>query len=121
MNTMADPPAFGSQPDRTGAVPAPRLPRGALDPYRFPGLRGLGEDEDPSAQDSHPHLHDRVPPSGRPPALVSPEDRRRLELQACLTAAGITLLADDPHAIGVLAGVDEITYQAVRRWIGQTH
>ncbi|MFJ6718663.1 MULTISPECIES: hypothetical protein [unclassified Streptomyces] len=52
---------------------------------------------------------------------MSPEDRRRLELQACLTAAGITLLADDPHAIGVLAGVDEITYQAVRRWIGQTH
>lgn len=120
MSTMADPPAFGSQPDRTGAVPTPRLPRGALDPYRFPGMRGLGEDEETSAQDCHPHLRDLVPPSGPPAKLASPEGRRRLELQACLTAAGITMLADDPHAIEVLAAGDETTYKAVRRWISQT-
>ncbi|MEU8462506.1 hypothetical protein [Streptomyces sp. NPDC029003] len=47
-------------------------------------------------------------------------DRRRLDLQACLTVAGIPLLAGDPHAIEVLAAVDETTYAAVRRWISHT-
>ncbi|WP_406385948.1 hypothetical protein [Streptomyces sp. NBC_00211] len=46
-------------------------------------------------------------------------DRRRLELHACLTAAGVTPLAGDLHAIEVLSTVDDATNAAVRRWISR--
>ncbi|MEU9003663.1 hypothetical protein [Streptomyces sp. NPDC048551] len=100
-------------PDSAGKPPSAQW--WTLDPYRFPGMRGAAKGEEPGAQGPDP-----ARPCGSPPSRLSSVDRRRLDLQACLTVAGIPLLAGDPHAIEVLAGIDETTYAAVRRWISHT-
>ncbi|MFF1558680.1 hypothetical protein [Streptomyces sp. NPDC058279] len=91
------------------------MPPDGLDPYRFPGMRGLPEEE----AGEPPWLrlpYPRPTPTVRPaPELPSPS--RRLDLQACLTIAGVTLVPEDLHAIEVLSGLDETTFAAVRRWI----
>ncbi|MGW7098648.1 hypothetical protein [Streptomyces sp. NPDC054838] len=91
------------------------MPPEGLDPYRFPGMRGLPDDE----AGEHPWLRLPYPRPTSPvrpsPGFLSPS--RRLDLQACLTVAGITLVAEDLHAIEAIAGLDETTYAAVRRWI----
>ncbi|TDU69029.1 hypothetical protein EDD91_7678 [Streptomyces sp. KS 21] len=91
----------------------PKAPRTTLDPYRFPGIRGLADAEELSA----PCPRGPLPASGHPPGGLSPADRRRLDLHACLTAAGVPPLDGDLHAIEVLTTVDDATNAAVRRWI----
>ncbi|MFJ8163496.1 hypothetical protein ACIRBY_21585 [Streptomyces sp. NPDC096136] len=46
--------------------------------------------------------------------------RRRLDLHACLTVAGIPPRAGDLHAIEVLSLVDDTTHAALLRWITGT-
>lgn len=93
----------------------PKVPRTTFDPYRFPGMRGLADSEEPEAG-----CPEGPPPAGDgPPGTLTPVDRRRLELHACLTAAGVTPLAGDLHAIEVLSTVDDATNAAVRRWISR--
>ncbi|MFI8497725.1 hypothetical protein ACIGFK_04320 [Streptomyces sp. NPDC085524] len=47
-------------------------------------------------------------------------DRRRLDLQAALTAAGISPLPGDLEAIYILSSLDDETHAALVRWITQT-
>ncbi|MER5933723.1 hypothetical protein [Streptomyces sp. NPDC002054] len=49
--------------------------------------------------------------------MLSAADRRRLDLHAALTAAGIPPLAGDLHAIEALSALDDTTHAAVQRWI----
>ncbi|MET8752058.1 hypothetical protein ABZW32_18435 [Streptomyces sp. NPDC004667] len=93
--------------------PIPWLPRRKLDPYRFPGMRGLPDSGETGARGS-------LPGSGPPPRGPGPEERRRLDLYACLTAAGIRPLAADLRAIEVLSALDDVTHATVRRWISGT-
>ncbi|MET9463828.1 hypothetical protein ABZY44_03200 [Streptomyces sp. NPDC006544] len=103
-----------------------------LDPYRFPGA---------DAVQPAPH---RTPPQSRRPGdmdwllppcgaerpgehgptneahhgrSLTPVDRRRLDLQAALTAAGIAPLPGDMESIYILSALDDTTHAAVVRWI----
>ncbi|MFB6807756.1 hypothetical protein [Streptomyces sp. NPDC056387] len=101
----------------------PKVPRRTFDPYRFPGIRGWADTGQPSSgcPQAPPPTGDGPPgdrpPRGPAPGVPSPEDRRRLELQACLTAAGVPPHAGDLHAIEVLSMIDDATNAAIRRWI----
>ncbi|MFD8411485.1 hypothetical protein ACFV2Q_06920 [Streptomyces sp. NPDC059650] len=90
-------------------------PQDALDPYRFPGARDFGDD---------PAALTPLPPAGpvrdrteQPGGRVSAVHRRRLELHAALTAAGIPPLAGDLHAIEAVSALDDTANAAVQRWI----
>ncbi|CCK25648.1 hypothetical protein BN159_1269 [Streptomyces davaonensis JCM 4913] len=76
-----------------------------LDPYRFPAAR----------------IDDYVlpvpDPADRPSSPVEPTDRRRLDLHAALTTAGIAPLPGDLDAIKALCRLDDPTQAALRRWI----
>ncbi|MFF7498387.1 hypothetical protein ACFZBM_02990 [Streptomyces lavendulae] len=91
----------------------PWVSRRRLDPYRFPGMRGL-----PDSGQSH--APDPLPGSGRPAGGPGPEERRRRELYACLNEAGIRPRAADLRAIEVLSSVDDVTHAAIRRWISSS-
>lgn len=93
------------------------------DPYRFPGLRGAPYAEEPEAVAPVNAWPGFLPaPDPRPAAVRGADapvaaDRRRLDLHAWLTSAGVRPHADDPHAIAVLSTVDDTTHEALRRWI----
>ncbi|MEV4193235.1 hypothetical protein [Streptomyces toxytricini] len=93
-----------------------KAPRASLDPYRFPGLRGLAADAEPAGTEPE----DPLPPAARSSDSLTSADRRRLDLHACLTVAGVPPAAEDLHAITVLSAADDATYTAVRRWITNT-
>ncbi|WP_327372772.1 hypothetical protein OG393_02000 [Streptomyces sp. NBC_01216] len=91
-----------------------------FDPYRFPALfvDGLPE-EAPSPRGPGVDL-DHVPapsPESRLSVPLRPADRRRLELHAALTTAGIAPLPGDLDAIEELCGLDDTTHLALQRWI----
>ncbi|MEV7558573.1 hypothetical protein [Streptomyces sp. NPDC089795] len=102
------------------------VPQLDLDPYRFPGAAA----HDAWPQD-HPGDTDRyVPPLGEAhptapgpasdPRLAWPlthMDRRRLDLQAALTAIGVPPLPGDLESINILSSLDDTTHAAVVRWI----
>ncbi|RKT05996.1 hypothetical protein BX286_4029 [Streptomyces sp. 3211.6] len=90
------------------------------DPYRLPGLRGLPHEEEADARLPPTPLSAPLPDPALRPAVPESADRRRLDLHACLTAAGIPPRAGDLHAIEVLTLVDDTTYAALRRWITGT-
>ncbi|MEU2392894.1 hypothetical protein [Streptomyces sp. NPDC007369] len=109
-----------------GSSPAPTTPQDALDPYRFPGARDFEGYETTSARTplptplpaTLPAVPDPVQDRGeRPAGRVSAVHRRRLELHAALTAAGIPPLAGDLHAIEALSALDDTANAAVQRWI----
>ncbi|GAA3399215.1 hypothetical protein [Streptomyces roseoviridis] len=102
-----------------------------LDPYRFPAAL---VDDDLPARNTTPRglteLDDYLLPAPAPapapdPASrladpLDPADRRRLELHATLTAAGIAPLPGDLAAIEALCRLDDTTHVALRRWIDRT-
>ncbi|MFD7626678.1 hypothetical protein ACFV7Q_11700 [Streptomyces sp. NPDC059851] len=96
-------------------------PQDALDPYRFPGARDFEGYGNPPAR---PPLPDPDPAPApvrdreeRRAGRLSAVHRRRLELHAALTAAGIPPLAGDLHAIEALSALDDAANAAVQRWI----
>ncbi|MFD3531668.1 hypothetical protein [Streptomyces sp. NPDC058661] len=93
-----------------------------LDPYRFPALvDDRYEETSPAygtmAFGNHP-LPDAAPPT-RLPDRLEPTDRRRLELHAALTTAGIAPLPGDLDAIEALCALDDTTHTALRRWLSR--
>ncbi|MFE5943935.1 hypothetical protein [Streptomyces sp. NPDC056480] len=93
-----------------------------LDPYRFPAVHDLDDLRGETAATcgsmefggcSEPEST----PSGRPSHGLEPTDRRRLELHAALTTAGIAPLPGDLDAIDVLSALDDSTHIALRRWL----
>ncbi|MFF0477594.1 hypothetical protein [Streptomyces sp. NPDC004284] len=88
-----------------------------LDPYRFPAVRIDDHREKPPTAP----YDDALPApgsSGRPPVPLTPPDRRRLELHAALTAAGIAPLPGDRDAVEALCTLDDTTHAVLRRWLG---
>ncbi|MEU7599658.1 hypothetical protein [Streptomyces sp. NPDC041003] len=94
------------------AVAVPQL---ALDPYRFPGAV--------DTVDSMPCDANGQPPFGEPDPQtrlswpLQPSDRRRLDLHAALTTAGVPPTSGDLEAIHALSALDDTTNAALVRWI----
>ncbi|MEW2630791.1 hypothetical protein AB0903_03825 [Streptomyces sp. NPDC048389] len=103
------------------------------DPYRFPGATAVDDQPRPSALSVSAPVDyllaapDRVdallaaPDPGRRVSLpLEPADRRRLDLHAALTTAGIAPLPGDLAAIDALCALDDATHTALQRWITRT-
>lgn len=103
-----------------------------FDPYRFPAayLDDLSTLEPPTAPTmadaldhaalDHAALDYPLPPPAAATRLsfpLEPADRRRLELHAALTTAGIAPLPGDLAAIEALCTLDDSTHIALQRWI----
>ncbi|MFB6435549.1 hypothetical protein ACFCVY_02015 [Streptomyces sp. NPDC056411] len=111
------PPPYGTTPDY---VLAPPRAEDRLNTLAFP----------PGSLLPPPRPEDRLPfvaptcapplpyPAVRQQEPVSLPDRRRLEIQAALTAAGVAPADGDPAAMAELAGLSEATVRAVLGWIG---
>lgn len=91
----------------------------ATDPYRCPGA----VDHDDFAavtygmfgpDDSYSAAPD---PGQRVNLPLRPSDRKRLDLHATLTTAGIAPLPGDLAAIDALCSLDDTTHAALQRWI----
>ncbi|MFF8276968.1 hypothetical protein ACF05T_12785 [Streptomyces lateritius] len=80
-----------------------------FDVYRYPGALVSGDYELPAPA-----------PASRLPIPLEPADRRRLELHAALTTAGIAPLPGDLAAIEALCALDDTTHMALQRWISRT-
>jgi hypothetical protein len=90
------------------------------DPYRFPGATALDDRPQPSAlsgTDTADYLLAAPDPVD---TLLEPADRRRLDLHAALTTAGIAPLPGDLAAIDALCALDDTTHTALQRWITRT-
>ncbi|MFI8522380.1 hypothetical protein ACIGEZ_31925 [Streptomyces sp. NPDC085481] len=94
-----------------------------LDPYRFPAaFIDDRHEEMPTAAATMAFGDSTLPapaPSSRLPIRLEPADRRRLELHASLTAAGIAPLPGDLDAIEALCTLDDTTHIALRRWLSR--
>ncbi|UYQ66144.1 hypothetical protein [Streptomyces peucetius] len=97
------------------------------DPYRFPGATAVEDQPRPPAALSVPDAVDVVDyllaapdPGQRVPLQLEPADRRRLDLHAALTTAGIAPLPGDLAAIEALCTLDDSTHTALQRWITRT-
>lgn len=106
----------GFQSFTTGTTALPDL-----DPYRFPAVPIDGRPEESSMTRVVMEFGDYLLPAPeqarRPSDPLVPADRRRLELHATLTAAGIAPLPGDLDAIEALCALDDTTHVALRRWI----
>ncbi|MFF8840356.1 hypothetical protein [Streptomyces sp. NPDC015130] len=95
-----------------------------LDPYRFPGAYIDDGCEEASTAGGITAFGDHPQPAPAPtncPSLrLEPADRRRLELHAALTTAGIAPLPGDLDAIEALCTLDDTTHIALRRWLSGT-
>ncbi|MFF9018089.1 hypothetical protein ACF09C_34670 [Streptomyces sp. NPDC014870] len=86
-----------------------------FDPYRFPAAYLADLPEEPPAAHGAP-----LPPpapAARLSVPLEPTDRRRLDLHAALTTAGIAPLPGDLAAIEALCRLDDATHLALQRWI----
>lgn len=102
-----------------------------LDPYRFPGadtFQPTTHDAPPQSRPGDtgwllPPIREERPGAHGPtsdPRLgrtLTPMDRRRLDLQAALTIAGIAPLPGDVESIHILSTLDDTTHAALVRWI----
>ncbi|MEV6332050.1 hypothetical protein [Streptomyces sp. NPDC051909] len=93
-----------------------------LDPYRFPAAIDGDLPARAATACGVMETDDCCPlpapdPASRLSAPLEPADRRRLELHAALTTAGIAPLPGDLDAIEALCGLDDTTHAALRRWI----
>ncbi|WP_329274779.1 hypothetical protein [Streptomyces sp. NBC_00691] len=96
-----------------------------LDPYRFPAAHDIDDrtGETSAAFGIMDYDDDRESEpvaSGGLSGRLRPADRRRLELHAALTAAGVAPLPGDLDAIEVLCALDETTHSALRRWLDRS-
>ncbi|MGW7456818.1 hypothetical protein [Streptomyces sp. NPDC054797] len=111
------------------------VPQLDLDPYRFPGADTIRLPACEASPQDRPGDTDRKLPLGgeeggragqreaSDPRLhwpLRPVDRRRLDLHAALTSAGIAPLPGDLEAIHTLASLDDTTHAALVRWITMT-
>lgn len=92
-----------------------------LDPYRFPAAHIDDWHEETSTARGTMAFGDyplrAAEPTSRLSIRLEPADRRRLELHAALTAAGIAPLPGDLDAIEALCTLDDTTHIALRRWL----
>ncbi|ALO13559.1 hypothetical protein AQF52_7977 [Streptomyces venezuelae] len=92
-----------------------------LDPYRFPAAYIDDWREETSTARGTVAFGDHPLPApvhtNCRPIRLEPADRRRLELHAALTTAGIAPLPGDLDAIEALCTLDDTTHIALRRWL----
>ncbi|MFJ3586325.1 hypothetical protein ACIPPS_29430 [Streptomyces sp. NPDC090127] len=91
------------------------------DPYRFPAVYFDDLPEEPRLAYGMSGVLDHPLPPPAPASRLSvplePADRRRLDLHAALTTAGIAPLPGDLAAIDALCTLDDPTHRALQRWI----
>ncbi|MGW7467873.1 hypothetical protein ACWGJT_25195 [Streptomyces xantholiticus] len=92
----------------------------AVDPYRFPGATAVDDRPRPTVPEPVDYLLAAPDPDRRVPVPLEPADRRRLDLHAALTTAGIAPLPGDLAAIEALCTLDDTTHAALQRWITRT-
>ncbi|MFE7775103.1 hypothetical protein ACFU5O_14605 [Streptomyces sp. NPDC057445] len=92
----------------------------AVDLYRHPGAGVFGRLGDTSGIHAGDFLLPAPDAQERLPIPLSPADRRRLDLHAALTSAGIAPLPGDLEAIEALCMLDDTTNVTVMRWITST-
>ncbi|MCT4352183.1 hypothetical protein M5362_03435 [Streptomyces sp. Je 1-79] len=94
-----------------------------LDPYRFPPVFIDDRYEETSTARGSAGFGDCPLPAPEPSSRLSirlePADRRRLELHAALTTAGIAPLPGDLDAIEALCTLDDTTHSTLRRWLNR--
>ncbi|MEU8621584.1 hypothetical protein [Streptomyces sp. NPDC048623] len=94
-----------------------------LDPYRFPAVLVDDFPEYTStvcgSMEPGDYLLPAPEPASRLSAPLEPADRRRLELHAALTTAGIAPRPGDLDAIEAICRLDDTTHVALRRWISR--
>ncbi|MFF3837502.1 hypothetical protein [Streptomyces sp. NPDC001930] len=94
-----------------------------LDPYRFPAVFLDDHYEETSTARGTMAFGDYPLPAPEPSSCLAirlePADRRRLELHAALTTAGIAPLPGDLDAIEALCTLDDTTHIALRRWLSR--
>lgn len=94
-----------------------------LDPYRFPAVYiDDRQEEPPTVREAVARRVDTPPVtalSSHPAVHLAPADRRRLELHAALTTAGIAPLPGDLDAVEALCTLDDTTHQVLRRWLSR--
>ncbi|MEU3430592.1 hypothetical protein [Streptomyces gardneri] len=92
-----------------------------LDPYRFPAayIDDWREETFTAGGTMAFGDHPLPAPTNRLPIRLEPADRRRLELHAALTTAGIAPLPGDLDAIEALCTLDDTTHIALRRWLSE--
>lgn len=104
---------------------APAVPTALvdLDPYRFPAVFIEDWREEMTTARSTTAFGDyplpAPEPSSRPSSRLDPADRRRLDLLAALTTAGVAPLPGDVEAIEALCTLDDTTHIALRRWLNR--
>ncbi|MCX4985738.1 hypothetical protein [Streptomyces sp. NBC_00572] len=95
-----------------------------LDPYRFPAVYVDDRPRETSAVFGIMEYDDFPEPEPAPSSSLSdrlqPADRRRLELHAALTTAGIAPMPGDLDVIEVLCTLDDTTHSALRRWLSRS-
>ncbi|WP_328940393.1 hypothetical protein OG259_00885 [Streptomyces sp. NBC_00250] len=95
-----------------------------LDPYRFPAMYVDDRPGEASEAFGVMEYDDYPEPEPAPSSSLSdrlqPADRRRLELHAALTTAGIAPLPGDLDVIEVLSALDDTTHRALRRWLSRS-
>ncbi|MFC5957960.1 hypothetical protein ACFP51_26895 [Streptomyces pratens] len=82
--------------------------QGYVDAYAFDGS---GYGDFPIAPPHPPHPPERLD------IAIDPRDRRRLELHAALTAAGIPPLPEDREAIDRLSALPGNINNTIQRWL----
>jgi hypothetical protein len=104
----------------TGPAFASGAAHNFLDPYACdePGSSWWDSAAQQRAEDDYPLLPPN--PAHRLDITIDPRDRRRLDLHAALTAAGIPPRPEDREAIEQLSTLPAGINAAVRRWIQHT-
>ncbi|MFF3322447.1 hypothetical protein [Streptomyces sp. NPDC002889] len=88
------------------------------DPYRFIGTDPLDPFDDAAEAHGTGDYFLPAPDAGeRMPMSLEPADRRRLDLHAALTTAGIAPHPGDLAAIEALCVLDDLTNATIARWI----
>ncbi|MFF8974570.1 hypothetical protein [Streptomyces sp. NPDC014995] len=96
-------------------------PRTVVDPYAVddaeparPAPAGQPQDADAD------YLLPPPAPARRPHPALDPRDRRRLDLHAALTAAGVPPRPEDREAIDQLSALSRSVNAALQRWLRHT-
>ncbi|WP_328404467.1 hypothetical protein OHS70_35555 [Streptomyces sp. NBC_00390] len=89
-----------------------------IDPYRFPGADACDPFDEAAGDRGADAFFPPAPePGQRVQVTLEPADRRRLDLHAALTTAGIAPRPGDLAAIEALCALDDRTNATVQRWI----
>jgi hypothetical protein len=111
--------AAGKETDVTSLAFEYHSPQAFADPYAVDGTEPVWPAAAGEQQDAD-YLLPPPSPAQRLSFTLEPRDRRRLELHAALTAAGIPPLPEDRDAIDQLSALSGSINATLQRWLHHT-